>query len=195
MNIQKYSDAFLAKTLLPFIPKRISPNQVSWLRVASLPFIFYLLVNAHYVLGFIVFAFAALSDALDGTMARTRNQVTEKGKVLDSVADRLLILLVACFVIPKYFGWPLLIAIAVLDVLNSVMAYRAKKRIGMNPGANWAGKLKMIFQCVAFFFLFIALISGDRAWSLYALPLLEVGLVFAVLQCFLYPKITMSAHT
>jgi phosphatidylglycerophosphate synthase len=88
MNFQKHSDKLLEKTLLPFIPKRMTPNQVSWLRIFSLPFIFFLLLKEEYVLGLVIFVLAALTDALDGAMARTRNQVTETGKVLDAIAAR-----------------------------------------------------------------------------------------------------------
>ena len=194
MDFQKYSDTFLAKTLLPFIPHSISPNQVSWLRILSLPFIYYLLSNEQYAWGLALFALAALTDALDGAMARTRNQITESGKILDAVADRGLIILVAIMFIPTYFGWPLLIAIGVLEVLNGLMAYRSKKRIGINPGANWAGKVKMFVQCIAFAMMFIALLSGSPVWNAYAYPLLVASLVFALMQSFLYPQTAAQAR-
>ena len=194
MNFQSMADTFLERTLLPFIPHSISPNQVSWLRILSLPFIYYLLSNEQYAWGLALFALAALTDALDGAMARTRNQITESGKILDAVADRGLIILVAIMFIPTYFGWPLLIAIGVLEVLNGLMAYRSKKRIGMNPGANWAGKVKMFVQCVAFAMMFVALLSGDLVWNAYAYPLLVASLVFALMQSFLYPQTAAQAR-
>ncbi len=92
---QEVSDRALERTLLPFIPARISPNQISWLRILSLPFIYYCLATQLYLPGFVLFTVAALTDALDGAMARTRNRVTEAGKVLDAVADRGLIGVVA----------------------------------------------------------------------------------------------------
>lgn len=194
MNFQDMSDTFLERTLLPFIPHRISPNQVSWLRILSLPFIYYLLSSEQYAWGLALFALAALTDALDGAMARTRDQITETGKILDAVADRGLIILVGIMFIPAYFGWPLLIAIGVLEVLNGLMAYRSRKRIGMNPGANWAGKVKMFVQCVAFALMFVALLSGDLVWNAYAYPLLVASLVFALMQSFLYPQTAAQAR-
>ena len=194
MDFQKYSDTFLAKTLLPFIPHSISPNQVSWARIISLPFIYYLLSTEHYGIGLALFALAALTDALDGAMARTRDQITETGKILDAVADRGLIILVAVMLIPAYFGWSLLIAIGILEALNGIMAHRSKKRIGMNPGANWAGKVKMFVQCVAFALMFVALLSGDLVWNAYAYPLLVVSLFFALMQSFLYPTTAAQAR-
>ena len=195
MDFQKYSDAFLAKTLLPFIPHSISPNQVSWARIVSLPFIYYLLSSEQYAWGLALFALAALTDALDGAMARVRDRITETGKILDAVADRGLIILVAVLLIPANFGWWLLIAIGLLEALNGIMAHRSKKRIGMNPGANWAGKVKMLIQCIAFGMMFAALLSGDLVWNAYAYPLLVLSLLFALMQSFLYPQTAAETTT
>lgn len=188
MDLQKYSDAFLARTLLPFIPRFVSPNQVSWVRILSLPFIYFLLVGENYGLGLFIFSIAALTDALDGAMARVRNQETETGKVLDAMADRGLIALVAFIFIPKYFGWGLLTVMAVLEIFNVAMAYRSKKKLGFNPGANWAGKVKMIIQCVAFGMIFIGLFSDESLWIGNAYLLLQMSLLFTLLQGFLYPQ-------
>ena len=188
MDFQKYSDTFLAKTLLPFIPHSISPNQVSWARIASLPFIYFLLSSEQYAWGLALFMLAALTDALDGAMARVRDKITETGKILDAVADRGLIIIVAVMLIPAYFGWWLLIAIGLLEAFNGLMAYRSRRKLGMNPGANWAGKVKMFIQCIAFGMMFVALLSGSLAWIAYAYPLLVVSLLFALMQSFLYPQ-------
>jgi cardiolipin synthase len=188
VDFQKYTDRFIAATLLPFIPSAVTPNQVSWLRIASLPFIYVLLATGNYVWGLVLFAIAALTDALDGAMARTRDQVTETGKILDAVADRALIALVAIILIPQFFGWWLVVALACTEALNAIMAYRSSKRLGHNPGANWAGKVKMVIQCVGFLILFYAIAFPNGFALGSAGILLIVSLPFAVLQSFLYPK-------
>ncbi len=188
MNFQKYSDNLIDKTILPFISKKITPNQVSWLRIISIPFIYYLLKNESYLFGLILFCIAALTDALDGAMARKRDQETELGKVLDAVADRGLIGLVALIFIPKYFGWNLLFVIIILEILNGVMAQISKKRVGINPGANWAGKIKMFIQCVAFIIIFLGIFIKSPLYFTTAKILLYLSLIFTFLQSFLYPK-------
>jgi phosphatidylglycerophosphate synthase len=190
---QKTSDSVLEHTLLPFIPRWITPNQVSWSRIFALPFIYYCLLTEQYVAGFVLFAIAALTDALDGAMARTRNQITELGKVLDAVADRGLIAVVAIVFIPKFFSMSLLVVIAVLEVVNAGMAYRAKLRLGYNPGANGAGKIKMIVQCVAFGLIFAVLCGAPEVFLTYAYVCILVSLVFTVMQPFMYPKVTRGA--
>ena len=194
MRFKTLTDDLLAATLLPIIPRSVTPNQVSWLRIASLPFIYYFLATGQYMPGFFIFVIAALTDALDGAMARKRDQVTETGKILDAVADRGLITLLALVFIPRYFGWLLFIAIIVFELLNAGAAYRSRRKLGFNPGANWGGKVKMVIQCIAFGVLFAALIWSAPAWPAYANWLLWFSLVFALLQSFLYPRVESAAH-
>ena len=118
MSLQKFFDNLIAATILPFIPKRMTPNQVTALRILALPFIFYLLTKESYGWGLAIFTIAALTDAVDGAMARKRDQITDLGKVLDAIADKGLIILAAVIFIPKFFGWALLGPVTVLEVLN-----------------------------------------------------------------------------
>lgn len=194
MNLQIFFDDVLERTLLPFIPRGVSPNQVTCLRILALPFIWYFLANESYAIGFAVSAVAALTDALDGAMARKRNQITELGKVLDAVADRGLITLIALIFIPKFFGWPLFLWLVALEAVNALAAYRARRKLGMNPGANWAGKVKMVLQCAAFGMVFGALLFPAAFWLAYAYWLLVISLFFAFLQVFLYPKTKAAAR-
>ena len=188
MNFQKYSDSLIAVTILPLIPKNITPNHVTWLRIISVPFIYYLLIKELYISGLILFSISALTDAVDGAMARERNQITESGKILDAIADRGLITLVAFIFIPKYFGWWLFVAMIILELLNVLMAHRCKLRIKMNPGANWAGKIKMIVQSVAFIFIFFGIFANPVFWLGIAEKLLYASLIFTFLQSISYPK-------
>ncbi len=188
MNFQKYSDNFIEKTILRFISKKITPNQITWLRIISLPFIYYLLKNESYGWGLIIFFLAATTDALDGALARKRDQITELGKVLDPIADKGLIFLVAITFIPKLFGWYLLYAIIFLELLNALMAYVSNRRTGVNHGANWAGKTKMVIQSVAFMFIFISILEHNYFYAELAEVFLYTSLIFTFLQVFIYPK-------
>src|SRR3989338_2865390 len=85
------TDKILKRTLLPFIPRYVTPNSVTWFRFVSIPFVGYLLVQEQYFPGLILFFISSFSDAVDGALARTRDQVTEWGKTYDPFADKLLI--------------------------------------------------------------------------------------------------------
>ena len=130
IDLQKgYSDKFFANTFLLLIPRIITPNQVTWARLLSSPVIFYLLWIESYAIGATLFFLSALTDAIDGAQARTRNQVTETGKILDPIADRALIGAVALFMIPRFYGWPLFIALFALELLQSIRAHFLKEKL------------------------------------------------------------------
>ncbi|MGI5894792.1 MAG: CDP-diacylglycerol--glycerol-3-phosphate 3-phosphatidyltransferase [Candidatus Merdivicinus sp.] len=72
-----------------------TPNKLTLLRMILVPFfLLFLLVNRipmHSVWALLVFAAAAVTDAMDGHIARSRNLVTDFGKFLDPVADKVLV--------------------------------------------------------------------------------------------------------
>ena len=71
------------------------PNSLTVTRIFLIPLLVVVLLTGRFadreILGFIVFIIAALTDYLDGYFARKRKQVTTLGKLLDPIADKLLI--------------------------------------------------------------------------------------------------------
>ena len=67
------------------------PNLISVLRIISIPIIAMLVARHEMITALIVLAISAVSDSLDGIIARTFNQVSKIGQILDPIADRLLI--------------------------------------------------------------------------------------------------------
>lgn len=67
------------------------PNLISTLRIISIPIIAVLVMQHRMMAALIVLGISALSDGLDGIIARSFNQVSKIGQILDPVADRLLI--------------------------------------------------------------------------------------------------------
>lgn len=71
------------------------PNKLTMLRVFLIPFFLlfvYFDFPFHYMLALIVFTAASITDALDGKIARKHNLVTNFGKFLDPLADKVLVL-------------------------------------------------------------------------------------------------------
>jgi len=70
------------------------PNSLTIFRIIALPFCAYALLknggndNNWRIIAFILFFIVGLSDVLDGKLARSRNQITEFGKLLDPIADK-----------------------------------------------------------------------------------------------------------
>jgi cardiolipin synthase len=67
------------------------PNQLTFLRLGILPFFVVLIIYEHYSWALLIFVLAALTDAMDGRLARSLNQKTALGAYLDPIADKLLL--------------------------------------------------------------------------------------------------------
>lgn len=93
-----------------------------------------------------VFAAGALGDVLDGTLARSRGLVTDVGKLLDPVADKLLVgaALVALVLAHRLALWVTVVILA-REVLVTVLRSQAARR-GQIIDARFLGKLKMALQ-------------------------------------------------
>jgi phosphatidylglycerophosphate synthase len=81
----------LAKTVLRLIPRSVQPNHLTIARFWLIPFVAYFLFFGNYRIGLFVFILTALTDGIDGALARTRGQITEWGRLYDPVADKLLV--------------------------------------------------------------------------------------------------------
>jgi CDP-diacylglycerol--glycerol-3-phosphate 3-phosphatidyltransferase len=180
IDLQKMTDSLVNKAFLWVVPHSVKPNHVTLIRFLLVPIIYWLLASDMLALGLIVFAIAAITDAMDGAMARTRNQITDLGKVIDPIADKLLVL-VALF----YIGWDLLlIKIFVVYILFEMIAvlvgYFFTPYLGKPTGANLFGKIKLILQCFSVGFFIVGVIISNKAFIDIAQYVLFVALFFAV---------------
>jgi CDP-diacylglycerol---glycerol-3-phosphate 3-phosphatidyltransferase len=112
-------------------------------------------INLVYLIACVVFIIASLTDLLDGKIARKRHLVTDLGKFLDPVADKLLVDSMLLFLIVPHYGvstlsiplWCVVIMVArdlVVDALRSIAAEK-----GIVLAANVFGKTKTVFQMIA----------------------------------------------
>lgn len=138
------------------------PNILTIARIALAPVIALLpFINGYIpkLVAFAVFLAAAISDFYDGRLARERNEITDLGKILDPLADKLLLFatLIPIFWITRYpmrqyeIPWwgnlPLWVLILLIgrEVAMTIFRQVAKKR-GVIIAAGGAGKLKTIVQ-------------------------------------------------
>lgn len=112
------------------------PNALSLMRILLIPVIFLLIINStsrNYCILIIIYFFSILFDFLDGYFARRFSQITDFGKILDPVADKLLIFFILIALIIKT-DFPLWIAMPIflrdfLILLASFFIYRKNKKI------------------------------------------------------------------
>ena len=125
------------------------PNQLTIARVCAIPLFIILLLMGFRVAATIVFLAAALTDMLDGKIARKYNLVTNFGKLMDPLADKLLTM--AAFVCLVELGdipaW-MVIVILGREFINTGMRQVAAAE-GIVIAAGWSGKIKTVCQMVA----------------------------------------------
>jgi len=128
------------------------PNQLTLFRIAAVPVIVILLLYPNRICTFIAalfFSAAAITDYLDGFLARKRGMVTTLGKIMDPVADKLLVS--SAFIMLTSLGWvPAWIACIIIGRELAVTGLRniiAEK--GEDLSASNLGKYKTGFQIAA----------------------------------------------
>lgn len=132
-------------------------NKVTTLRMIMVPIfvVLYYVFGQEYNIAAIVFAVAALTDAVDGHLARSRNLVTTFGKFADPLVDKLLTM--AAFVVLTGTGvipsWAVIIVIARELIITGFRTIAASNNITI--AASKGGKLKTLSQCFAIVFLLV----------------------------------------
>ena len=130
------------------------PNKLTLLRVILIPFFLLFMywdIPFHYGIALVIFSAASITDALDGKIARARNLVTNFGKFLDPLADKVLVMAaLAVFVeFPevKMGAVPLIIIIAREFMVSGLRLLAANSGVVVAAGI-W-GKLKTAFTMIA----------------------------------------------
>lgn len=135
-----------------------TPNFITILRILLIPFFIILYLEPtpnRSLAAALVFAFAAITDWLDGYLARSRGQITKLGKLLDPIADKLLtvtglILLVGH---QKVAVWIVILLISREVAVTGLRAIAASS--GTIIQAEALGKYKMLFLTVAIMVLIL----------------------------------------
>lgn len=154
-----FYDRPLAVTILRLIPYFIKPNHITVFRFIASPIVFWLLYQGLYTVGLIAFLLVALTDAMDGAMARTRRQITVWGTVYDGVADKFLIGGTVLILVLQKLGATLAVFVLGLELFG-VLAGLYFKSKGIVRAANWWGKIKMNLQVAGVAVLLIHVIGN-----------------------------------
>ena len=145
-------------------------SKITLIRVAFIPILMVLMylsggcANIWMWLSLAVFIIASITDYIDGHIARSRNQVTDFGKFLDPLADKLLVIAAMCM----FCQWGMMPAWALMLVLTREFAVTGLRLVAVGKGkviaAGWSGKVKtastMVSICVWMAFPGIPILSG-----------------------------------
>ena len=131
------------------IPLNI-PNALTILRILLIPVIVGFLVYDHFDFALVVLLIAALTDALDGSIARMANQKTEFGAYLDPLADKLL--LMTMFIMFSLLDmvpvWSVIVVVSRDAILLTGTLLARLTDTGINASPSVLGKATTVFQLV-----------------------------------------------
>ncbi|MGH2850813.1 MAG: CDP-diacylglycerol--glycerol-3-phosphate 3-phosphatidyltransferase [Solirubrobacteraceae bacterium] len=141
------------------------PNLLTGLRILLVPVLVVLLLaneSGGDVLAAVVFAVASLTDFVDGYLARSRNSVTTFGKLMDPLADKLLIVaaLISLVSLHRLAAWVAMVIIA-RELAVTVLRMGASQAGIVMPASNF-GKLKTCLQIAAI--LGVIAVRHHPAW-------------------------------
>lgn len=159
------------------------PNLLCYLRILMVPLFIYLFLSEYYWQSALVVILAAATDILDGYIARHYNMITDWGKFIDPVADKMMQLSMLILTIFK-IKWVLILVVCFIVkelILLGVGIYIYHNDYNLN-GSNWAGKLcTVVMDTVLLIF-----IAFDGIPDSLAIVLVFIVIVFLVLSFIVY---------
>jgi len=150
-KLDHYRDKVLFVFIKPYWPRQITPNMITTVRIIIGIALFVLLFffeieNKALIVS--LFFFGVITDVLDGSVARGKNMVTELGTVLDPIADRIIIIIIAVYSLLGSHKW-LLLVLFLAEIINGIVSIYCKtKRASFE--SNIFGKTKMVLQSLVF---------------------------------------------
>ena len=156
------------------------PNKLSMLRICMIPFfVVFALMEAQWaqLLALAIFVIASLTDLLDGKIARARGLVTNFGKFIDPIADKLLVMS-AMLVLVGQGRMPSWICIIMLGREFAISGFRlVAADSGKVIAAGWLGKVKTVTQMTAIIMLlFLVPVSGAPLLGQFGVVLANIAM-------------------
>jgi CDP-diacylglycerol---glycerol-3-phosphate 3-phosphatidyltransferase len=160
------------------------PNALTIARIIATPAIAILPFSSSSrlrLVAFVLFTLAAITDYVDGYLARSRKEETDLGRLLDPFADKALLVgtLIAMYLLAPRFpfvtplglvGLPLWVVLVVLgrEVFMTIFRQAAARRgvvIAAIGPAKWKTGLQLMWQGSAYCWFWIATVAGERRWE------------------------------
>lgn len=166
------------------------PNTLTLSRIFIVPLLVVVLLTPfsekfgvpRHILGVMIFLAAALTDYLDGRIARSRDQVSRLGKLLDPIADKLLISAALISLVENRLApaWAVVIIVGREFAVSGLRSIAAAD--GVVISASKMGKFKMLAQVVTVALLIVSSASGQP-------PVTNFGQPFPAIQFWTVPEL------
>lgn len=158
------------------------PNKLTLARVIAVPFFIACYMLGWYAAAFVIFILASFTDMLDGKIARKRNLITNFGKIMDPLADKILVYSAFCLMVPEAVkAWMLIIILAREFTVAGMRTVAASE--GIVIAAGMSGKIKTVLQMIAVPLLLLVPALPGVAW------------VNVIAQVFLWASLVMTVYS
>jgi len=154
------------------------PNKLTMLRIIMIPVFIIVLMTGYYYVSAVIFILAAATDALDGHIARKYDLVTNFGKIMDPLADKMLVVsaLICLVELGDVAGWMVIVILAREFTITGLRTVAAAQ--GIVIAAGWSGKFKTVLQMIAV----PALLLQNWPFSYLGFPFAEIMLWASVVM-------------
>lgn len=126
------------------------PNILTIIRFILIPFIFTSVVKGDFIVTIIIFTISALTDILDGYIARKFNYITDIGKLIDPLADKLTqVSLLLSLAILKILPWWIFAIVFIKECVMVISASVLYKKDDVVVYSKWYGKLATVLFYLA----------------------------------------------
>lgn len=162
------------------------PNKLTVGRIIAVPFFVVLYMMGYNLISFIIFIVASFTDMLDGQIARKYNLVTNFGKIMDPLADKILVYSAFCLMVANGLipGWMLIV------ILSREFAIAGMRTVAASEGiviaAGMSGKIKTVLQMIAVPFLLLV--------DVQALVFIKPT-IYMIAQGFLWASLIMTIYS
>ena len=160
------------------------PNKLTCLRVIMVPFfVFFMLTDvggaANKWIALLIFCVASLTDMLDGKIARARNLVTNFGKFMDPLADKLLVCSAMICMIPsgKLAPWVVIIIVAREFIISGFRLVASDN--GIVIAASYWGKFKTVSQMAM---IIVLIMDLGGAFDVIGTVLIWIALILTIVS-------------
>jgi CDP-diacylglycerol--glycerol-3-phosphate 3-phosphatidyltransferase len=164
------------------------PNQLTTSRLVLAVVLFVLIAWEQWLWALVVFLLAALTDWLDGYLARLNKQTSAFGRLLDPLVDKVLICGAFIFLLPHgskpgegwLSPWMVVVVVSREFIITGLRSYL--ETLGVQFGADWLGKIKMTLQCAALIAIFATHLPPLEPYAVVRAVLVWAMLVATILS-------------
>ena len=137
--------------------KRLIPNYLTIIRLILVPIIFALILYEHYTIAIIVYIIANLTDVLDGYIARKFNLISDFGKLMDPLADKITqVGTILALILKRIIPFWILIIISLKEITMIVVASVLFKKKIVTVHSKWYGKAATVLLFIAIVFTLLS---------------------------------------